>query len=175
MLGFELCKFFVVSTIIDQIQWPFSQSPLSSVPIIICHLLICSMFLLQIEVILKFEEMCLESAKEFAPLFTKVCLCTNYIPWKMIGVAIFSYSLHWTFFSFFLFWLVKCFQILHYLYNEDIVEEDAILSWEDEKKDADESDKVFVNQAQKLIQVSICYLQLFFHTSKTNFMLLASS
>ncbi|CAK8533108.1 unnamed protein product [Lathyrus sativus] len=67
----------------------------------------------QIEVILKFEEMCLESAKEFAPLFTK---------------------------------------ILHYLYNEDIVEEDAILSWEDEKKDADESDKVFVNQAQKLIQ-----------------------
>ncbi|XP_058734827.1 uncharacterized protein LOC131606674 [Vicia villosa] len=71
------------------------------------------MFLLQIEVILKFEEMCLESANEFAPLFTK---------------------------------------ILHYLYNEDIVEEDAILSWEDEKKDADESDKVFVNQAQKLIQ-----------------------
>ncbi|RDX99323.1 Translation initiation factor eIF-2B subunit epsilon, partial [Mucuna pruriens] len=67
----------------------------------------------QIEVILKFEEMCLESAKEFAPLFTK---------------------------------------ILHYLYNEDIVEEDAILSWEDEKKDADEADKVFVKQAQKLIQ-----------------------
>ncbi|XP_061348460.1 uncharacterized protein LOC133293858 [Gastrolobium bilobum] len=67
----------------------------------------------QIEVILKFEEMCLESAKEFAPLFTK---------------------------------------ILHYMYNEDIVEEDAILSWEDEKKDADESDKVFVMQAQKLIQ-----------------------
>lgn len=64
---------------------------------------------------------------------------------------------------------------MHYLYNEDIVEEDAILSWEDEKKDADELDKVFVNQAQKLIQVSICYLQLFFHTSKTNFMLLASS
>ncbi|KAK7337851.1 hypothetical protein VNO77_18438 [Canavalia gladiata] len=67
----------------------------------------------QIEVILKFEEMCLESAKEFAPLFTR---------------------------------------ILHYLYNEDIVEEDAILSWEDEKKGADETDKVFVKQAQKLIQ-----------------------
>lgn len=67
----------------------------------------------QIEVILKFEEMCLESAKEFAPLFTK---------------------------------------ILHYMYNEDIIEEDAILSWEDEKKDADEADKVFVNQAQPLIQ-----------------------
>lgn len=67
----------------------------------------------QIEVILKFEEMCLESAKEFAPLFTK---------------------------------------ILHYMYNEDIIEEDAILSWEDEKKGADEADKVFVNQAQPLIQ-----------------------
>ncbi|KAL3030485.1 hypothetical protein AAZX31_03G222700 [Glycine max] len=70
-------------------------------------------FLLQIEVILKFEEICEESAKEFAPLFTR---------------------------------------ILHYLYNEDVVEEDAILSWEAELKDADEADKVFVKQAQKLIQ-----------------------
>ncbi|TKY61431.1 translation initiation factor eIF-2B subunit epsilon [Spatholobus suberectus] len=67
----------------------------------------------QIEVILKFEEMCSESAKEFAPLFTR---------------------------------------ILHHLYDEDVVEEDAILSWEDEKKDADEADKVFVKQAKKLIQ-----------------------
>ncbi|CAJ2674542.1 unnamed protein product [Trifolium pratense] len=67
----------------------------------------------QIEVILKFEEMCLESAKEYAPLFA---------------------------------------QILHYMYNEDIIEEDAILSWEDEKKEADESDKVFVKQAQTFIQ-----------------------
>ncbi|KAG4928879.1 hypothetical protein JHK85_055365 [Glycine max] len=67
----------------------------------------------QIEVILKFEEMCGESAKEFAPLFTR---------------------------------------ILHYLYNEDVLEEDAILSWEAELKDADEADKVFVKQAQKLIQ-----------------------
>lgn len=41
------------------------------------------------------------------------------------------------------------------MYEEDIVDEDAILSWEDEKKDADEYDKVFVKQAQKLIQVSI--------------------
>jgi hypothetical protein len=41
------------------------------------------------------------------------------------------------------------------MYNEDIIEEDAILSWEDEKKGADEADKVFVNQAQPLIQVSI--------------------
>lgn len=80
----------------------------------------------------------------------------------MIGVAIFSYSHTTLDFLFPLFWLLKCFQILHYLYNEDIVEEDAILSWEDEKKDADESDKVFVNQAQKLIQVSICYLSSIF-------------
>lgn len=49
-----------------------------------------------------------------------------------------------------LFWLLDCFQILHYMYNEDIIEEDAILSWEDEKKEADESDKVFVNQAQNM-------------------------
>ncbi|KAK7397263.1 hypothetical protein VNO78_18430 [Psophocarpus tetragonolobus] len=67
----------------------------------------------QIEIILKFEEMCSESAKEYATLFTR---------------------------------------ILHYFYNEDVVEEDAILSWEDEKKDADEADKVFVKQAQHLIQ-----------------------
>lgn len=44
---------------------------------------------------------------------------------------------------------------MHYLYNEDVVEEDAILSWEAELKDADEADKVFVKQAQKLIQVSM--------------------
>ncbi|BAT88014.1 hypothetical protein VIGAN_05144500 [Vigna angularis var. angularis] len=82
----------------------------------------------QIEVILKFEEMCLESAKEFATLFTT---------------------------------------ILHHLYNDDFVEENAILSWEDEKKDADEADKVFVKQAQKFIQVrNHC---LFFHTNRTRF------
>ncbi|RYR02330.1 hypothetical protein Ahy_B06g081136 [Arachis hypogaea] len=67
----------------------------------------------QIEIILKFEEICLESAREFAPLFTKILL---------------------------------------HLYKEDIIEEDAILSWEDEKRDADEADKVFVNKAQEFIQ-----------------------
>ncbi|KAF7817864.1 Translation initiation factor eIF-2B subunit epsilon [Senna tora] len=67
----------------------------------------------QIEVILKFEEMCLESAKEFAPLFTK---------------------------------------ILSIMYDKDIIQEDAILSWDDEKRDADESDKIFVKQAQTFIQ-----------------------
>ena len=46
-------------------------------------------------------------------------------------------------------------QILCFMYDKDIIEEDAILNWEDEKRDADESDKVFVKQAQKFIQVSI--------------------
>lgn len=41
------------------------------------------------------------------------------------------------------------------MYDKDIIQEDAILSWEDEKRDADESDKVFVNQAQTFIQVNI--------------------
>lgn len=67
----------------------------------------------EIEVILKFEEMCLESAKEFSPLFAR---------------------------------------ILHILYDKDILEEDAILRWADEKEGADESDKVFVRQSEKLIQ-----------------------
>ncbi|KAJ6679149.1 TRANSLATION INITIATION FACTOR EIF-2B SUBUNIT EPSILON [Salix purpurea] len=67
----------------------------------------------QIEMIMKFEEMCLESVKEFSPHFS---------------------------------------QILHLLYDKDILEEDAILRWADEKKDAEESDKVFVKQSEKLIQ-----------------------
>jgi len=53
------------------------------------------------------------------------------------------------------------------LYNDDVIEENAILSWEDEKKDADEADKVFVKQAQKFIQVSNHCL--FFHTYRTRF------
>ncbi|EOY10659.1 Trimeric LpxA-like enzyme isoform 1 [Theobroma cacao] len=67
----------------------------------------------EIEVILKFEEICLESAKEFSPLFA---------------------------------------QILHLLYDKDILEEDAILRWADEKEGADESDKVFVQRAEKFLQ-----------------------
>ncbi|XP_021282065.1 translation initiation factor eIF-2B subunit epsilon isoform X2 [Herrania umbratica] len=67
----------------------------------------------EIEVILKFEEICLESAKEFSPLFA---------------------------------------QILHLLYDKDILEEDAILRWADEKEGADESDKVFVQHAEKFLQ-----------------------
>ena len=45
-----------------------------------CHVLLSTLYnksfwnMLQIEVILKFEEMCLESAKEFSALFAQVCL-----------------------------------------------------------------------------------------------------
>ncbi|KHG03248.1 putative translation initiation factor eIF-2B subunit epsilon [Gossypium arboreum] len=67
----------------------------------------------EIEVILKFEEMCLESAKEFAALFP---------------------------------------QILHLLYDKEILQEDAILRWADEKEGADESDKVFLKRSEKFIQ-----------------------
>nr|XP_048330150.1 translation initiation factor eIF-2B subunit epsilon isoform X3 [Ziziphus jujuba var. spinosa] len=67
----------------------------------------------EMEVILRFEEMCLESAKEFSPLFTK---------------------------------------ILIQLYDQEVIQEDAILRWDDEKKDADESDKIYVKQAEKFIQ-----------------------
>lgn len=67
----------------------------------------------EIEVILKFEEMCLESTKEFAPLFE---------------------------------------QILPILYDKDILQEEAILNWAAEKEEADESDKVFLKQAEKFIQ-----------------------
>ncbi|XP_059435713.1 uncharacterized protein LOC132168709 isoform X1 [Corylus avellana] len=67
----------------------------------------------QIEVILKFEEMCLESAMEFSPLFS---------------------------------------QILWLLYDKEIIQEDAILKWDDEKKDADDLDKVFVKKSEEFIK-----------------------
>ncbi|EPS63911.1 hypothetical protein M569_10871, partial [Genlisea aurea] len=67
----------------------------------------------EIEVILKFEEMCSESAKEYFSVFT---------------------------------------QILHLMYEKDVVQEEAILNWASEKEEADESDKVLVKQAEKLIQ-----------------------
>lgn len=66
----------------------------------------------EIEVILKFEEICLESASEFAPLFS---------------------------------------QVLHLLYDKDILQEQAILDWADEKEGADESDKIFVKQSEVFI------------------------
>ncbi|XP_011099797.1 translation initiation factor eIF-2B subunit epsilon [Sesamum indicum] len=67
----------------------------------------------EIEVILKFEEMCLESTKEYSSLFV---------------------------------------QVLHLLYDKDILQEDAILNWAAEKEEADESDKLFLKQAEKFIQ-----------------------
>lgn len=67
----------------------------------------------EIEVILKFEEMCLESAKEYSPLFEKILLL---------------------------------------LYDEDILQEEAILKWEAEKEGADESDRIFVKQSAKFLQ-----------------------
>ncbi|CAL9225916.1 unnamed protein product [Arabidopsis halleri] len=66
----------------------------------------------QIEVIMKFEEMCEESA-ELGPLFA---------------------------------------QIVHFLYDKDVVQEDAILRWGEEKAGADESDKVYLKQCEALIQ-----------------------
>lgn len=67
----------------------------------------------EVEVLLKFEEICLETGKEFAPIFTKV---------------------------------------LEVLYDKEILTEKAILSWASEKKEADESDKVFVKQSEAFIQ-----------------------
>lgn len=47
-------------------------------------------------------------------------------------------------------------QILHHLYDQDIIQEEAILDWASEKEGAEESDKVFVKQSEKFIQVCTC-------------------
>ncbi|KAK1298706.1 hypothetical protein QJS10_CPB14g01256 [Acorus calamus] len=67
----------------------------------------------EIEVILKFEEICQESAREFSSLFSLV---------------------------------------LNKLYENDVITEDAIISWATEKGGADESDKIFVKQSEPFIQ-----------------------
>ena len=51
-----------------------------------------------------------------------------------------------------------------YLYNEDVVSEDAIMRWAEEKEHADESDKVFVKQSEAFIQVYIYVLHLCWFT-----------
>ncbi|KAL7142068.1 hypothetical protein ABFS83_08G097800 [Erythranthe nasuta] len=66
----------------------------------------------EIEVIQKFEEMCLDST-EYSTLFV---------------------------------------EILHLLYDKDVLQEDAILNWASEKEEAEDSDKLFVKQAEKFIQ-----------------------
>lgn len=48
-------------------------------------------------------------------------------------------------------------QILPYLYDKDVVSEDAILRWAEEKENADESDKVFVKQSDAFIKVYSLY------------------
>ena len=48
-------------------------------------------------------------------------------------------------------------QILPYLYDKEVVSEDAILRWAEEKANADESDKVFVKQSDAFIQVYALY------------------
>ncbi|CAH8357971.1 unnamed protein product [Eruca vesicaria subsp. sativa] len=67
----------------------------------------------QIEVIMKFEEMCQETARELSPLFA---------------------------------------QILQVLYDKEVVQEDAILRWAEEKAGADEADKVYLQQCEAFIQ-----------------------
>lgn len=45
-------------------------------------------------------------------------------------------------------------QILQELYDKDVISEEAIIAWASEKQQADESDKLFVKQCEKFIQVS---------------------
>ena len=49
--------------------------------------------------------------------------------------------------------LIFAFQILWQLYDQEIIQEEAILKWDAEKKEADDSDKLFVKQAEKFIEV----------------------
>lgn len=67
----------------------------------------------EMEILLKFEEMCQETTKEFSELFP---------------------------------------QILQFLYDTEVVTEDAILRWEEEKEHADESDRVYVKMSQAFIK-----------------------
>jgi len=48
-------------------------------------------------------------------------------------------------------------QILPYLYDTEVVSEDAILRWAEEKEHADESDKVFVKQSEGFIKVHVLH------------------
>lgn len=51
-------------------------------------------------------------------------------------------------------------QILDFLYDKEIIREEAILKWASEKEGAEESDKVFVKQSEKFIQVGrLCALK----------------
>eukprot|EP00246_Nothoceros_aenigmaticus_P001658 TRINITY_DN1218_c0_g1_i2.p1 TRINITY_DN1218_c0_g1~~TRINITY_DN1218_c0_g1_i2.p1 ORF type:complete len:154 (+),score=32.39 TRINITY_DN1218_c0_g1_i2:113-574(+) len=67
----------------------------------------------EVEVLLLFEEVCLESSKEFSSLFAKV---------------------------------------LQLLYDKDLISENSIMTWAEEKKDADESDRLFLKQSEPFIK-----------------------
>ena len=43
-------------------------------------------------------------------------------------------------------------QLLDALYEQDVLEEDAVLQWAQEKEHADEEDKVFLRKAEEFIQ-----------------------
>ena len=43
-------------------------------------------------------------------------------------------------------------QLLAALYEQDVLEEDAVLQWAQEKEQADEEDKVFLRKAEEFIQ-----------------------
>jgi hypothetical protein len=48
-------------------------------------------------------------------------------------------------------------KVLPFLYDKEIVSEEAVLRWAEEKEHADESDKVFVKQSEAFIQVYLLY------------------
>lgn len=43
-------------------------------------------------------------------------------------------------------------QVLNQLYDADIMSEEALLAWADEKKDADESELVYLKKASQFIE-----------------------
>ncbi|KAK9137922.1 hypothetical protein Sjap_008516 [Stephania japonica] len=125
---------------------------------------------MNIEVILKFEEMCLESMRDFSSLFAQEPL--KQIPTELQWIPTLETSLGQlrmeiqtanvppgdrVSFSPFLGWSFKqvkedAVEILHLLYDKDILSEDAILSWASEKEGGDEADKIFIKQSEVFIQ-----------------------
>ncbi|KAK1376175.1 eIF-2B GDP-GTP exchange factor subunit epsilon [Heracleum sosnowskyi] len=67
----------------------------------------------EIEIILKFEEICMDSVKEYTSLFTL---------------------------------------ILVFMYDNNIIQKEAVLMWESEKEKADESDRFFVKKAENFLR-----------------------
>ena len=43
-------------------------------------------------------------------------------------------------------------QLLEVLYDKDVLEEDAVLQWAQEKEHGDEEDKIFLKKAEKFIE-----------------------